>query len=216
MRKIVFVLSFLVIGAGMLNAQEKSAKDFKIEGAAAYKQKDYKTALVAFEQAIKLYEADNNIDTTLYFNAGYCAYKTKDYDKAFDYLNTSLKMNYKPCTSKLLIATVLKKKNKAEEMLAMAEEGMNTCPKQKSKFKKLIAGHHKKVALKAYNKASQKLAEINSLATTNPAKYKTEMKKVQQMFKKALVLLEKAKSYKEDQAILDAITQSEKIINTKL
>ncbi len=214
MRKIAFLL-VLLVGFGAVNAQEKSARDFKIEGADAYKAKDYATALTAFEQAIKLYEADNDADTTLYFNAGYCAYKTKDFEKANGYMKTSIELNYKVCKAKLLLTSILKKQKKTSEMLVMAEEGAKTCPKNRAKFNKIIAGHHKKVALKAYNNASKKLAKVNTLAKSNPAKFKTEMIKVQKMFKNALTLLEKAKSYKAEQAIIDAITQSKKVIATK-
>ena len=214
MRKIAFLL-VLLVGFGVINAQEKSARDFKVEGAAAYKSKDYTTALNAFEQAIKLYETDNDADTSLYFNAGYCAYKTKDFEKANNYMNTSIKLNYKVCKAKLLMTSILKKQKKTSEMLAMAEEGAKTCPKNSAKFNKIIAGHHKKVALKAYNKASKKLKKVNALAKSNPAKFKSEMKKVQKMFKTALALLKKAKTYKAEQAIIDAIAQSEKVIETK-
>jgi tetratricopeptide (TPR) repeat protein len=214
MRKIAFLL-VLLVGFGVINAQEKSARDFKIEGADAYKAKDYSTALSAFEQAIKLYETDNDADTSLYFNAGYCAYKTKDFEKANAYMNTSIKLNYKVCKAKLLMTSILKKQKKTSEMLVMAEEGAKNCPKNRAKFNKVIAGYHKKVALKAYNKASKKLTKVNALAKSNPNKFKSEMIKVQKMFNTALVLLEKAKSYKAEQAIIDAITQSKKIIATK-
>jgi len=124
-------------------------------------------------------------------------------------------LNYKVCKAKLLLTSILKKQKKTEEMLVMAEEGAKTCPKNRAKFNKIIAGHHKKVALKAYNKASKKLTKVNALAKSNPAKFKTEMVKVQKMFKSALLLLEKAKTYKAEQAITDAITQSKKVIATK-
>jgi tetratricopeptide (TPR) repeat protein len=214
MRRMIFALA-LLIGFSVMNAQDKTARDFKIEGAEAYKAKDYAAALPAFEQAIKLYEADSKPDTTLYFNAGYCAYKTKDYTKASTYFDKSIELGYKKCKAKFLKVAILKKEKKSDEMLVLAEDGANTCPKMKPKFTKIIAGHHKKVALKSFNAASKKLAKTNAYAKTNPKKFKSEIVKVQQMFKKTLVLLEKAKSYKAEQSILDAIEQAQKVIATK-
>ena len=214
MRRMIFVLALLV-GFGVMNAQDKTARDFKIEGADALKTKDYTAALPAFEQAIKLYEADSKPDTTLYFNAGYCAYKTKDYAKANTFFDKSIELGYKKCKAKYLKVAILKKEKKSDEMLVLAEDGASSCAKMKPKFTKIIAGHHKKVALKSFNNASKKLAKTNALAKSNPKKFKTEMIKIQQLFKEVLPLLEKAKSYKAEQSILDAIDQAQKVLATK-
>ncbi len=215
MKKMIFVLA-LMLGFGMVNAQEKTARDYKIEGADALKTKDYKTAMTAFEQAIKLYEENNKPDTSLYFNVGYCAYKTKDYPKAISYFDRSIELGYKVCKAKFLKVAILKKQKKSEEMLALAEEGSKSCVKMRPKFNKIIAGYHKKVALKSFNKASKKLAATNKYAKTNVKKFKSEMLKVQKLFKAALPLLEKAKTYSpKDKSILDAITQTKKVIATK-
>ena len=107
MKRIFFVL-VLIISVTTLFAQDKSAKDYKIEAAEAYKAKDYQTGLSSFEKAIQLYEADGKIDTTLYYNAAICAIKVKEYPKAVTYFDRSVDLDYKPCKSKLYKANAQK------------------------------------------------------------------------------------------------------------
>lgn len=193
MKNLLIVLAF-VFGISSINAQDKSAKDYKVEGAEAYSAKDYKAGLAAFEKSIQLYEQEGNIDTTLYYNAAICALKTKDYEKSISYFDRSMELDYKSCKAQLYKANALKKLKNYDSMVEVCESGITACPKYKSKFNDLLFSYYLKSGLSVYNDAAKKQAEVTPLATSDPAKYKTEMAKVKEEFKKSLPMLEKAKA----------------------
>lgn len=191
MKRFLFVF-VLVTGVTLLNAQEKSAKDYKIDGAEAYKAKDYKKGLSDFEQAIKLYEAEGKTDTSLYYNAAVCAIKIDNYDKAVSYFDKSIALDYKTCKSKLYKANCLLRLEKDDEMETLCLDGSQTCPRYKSKFNELLFQRYMKAGLEIFNDAAKKQADITPMATTDPDKYTAEMEKVKDEFRKSLPNLEKA------------------------
>jgi len=193
MRKLVLSV-VLIFGVAMVNAQDKTAKEYKIEGADAYKAKDYQKGLAAFETAIKLYEKEGKTDTTLYYNAGICAYKVKEYDKAVGYFDKAISLNYKSCKAHLYKANILNKQKKYDEMQKICEAGISKCPKYKSKFDKILFNYNLKQGIGIYNAAAKKQSAAAQYATSNPDKYKSEMTKVNAEFKRALPYLEKAHS----------------------
>ncbi|MEZ5198156.1 MAG: hypothetical protein R2764_17735 [Bacteroidales bacterium] len=215
--KNLLVLLVLVFGITALNAQEKSAKDYKVEGAEAYNAKDYKTGLAAFESSIKLYEQEGNIDTTLYYNAAICAMKINDYEKSVTYFDRSIELDYKSCNAQLYKANALKKLNNYDTMIEVCESGITACPKYKSKFNELLFGYYLKSGLDIFNDAAKMQAEATPLATSDPAKYKTEMEKVKAEFNKSLPMLEKAKAINpDDENCNRAINQAKEIIATDI
>ena len=133
MKRFLFVITLSIIATSIF-AQDKSAKEYKVEAAEAYKAKDYAKGLSSFEKAIQLYEADGKTDTTLYYNAAICALKQKEYDKSIGYFDRSVELGYKACKSNLYKATALKSLGKTDEMVALSEAGIEDCPKYKKKF----------------------------------------------------------------------------------
>ncbi len=191
MKRIVVVL-VLIISVTAIYAQDKSAKDYKIEAAEAYKAKDYNTGLASFEKAIQLYESDGKIDTTLYYNAAICAIKVKDYGKSVTYFDRSVELDYKVCKSKLYKANAQKGMDDYEGMEATCNEGIQSCPKYKSKFNDLLFQHYLKSGLDIFNNAAKMQADATPLAQSDADAYKAEMEKVKAEFERSLPLLEKA------------------------
>ena len=211
------LLLVLIFGVSLLNAQDKSAKDYKIEGAEAYKVKDYQKGLTSFEKSIQMYEADGKVDTSLYYNAAICALKVKDYDKSLQYFNRSINLNYKPCKSQLYKANAYKKKKDYATMETECNNGISSCPKYKSKFNDLLFGYYLKSGLDVFNAAAKMQADVTPLASTDPDKYVSEMEKVKAEFNKSIPMLEKASRIKpEDQNCSKALNQAKQIISTEI
>lgn len=197
MKKLLIAVA-LVIGFTSLNAQDKTAKDYKIEGADAYKAKDYATGLSSFEKSIQMYEADGKTDTTLYYNAAICAIKVKEYQKSIDFFNKSIGFGYKECKANLYKANALNKLKNYEEMEAVCTENASKCPKYKSKFDEIVFKYYLKSGLAVYNDAAKMQSTATPLATSNPDQYKAEMVKVKAKFTESLPMLEKAHDLKPD------------------
>jgi tetratricopeptide (TPR) repeat protein len=212
MRKLLFAV-VLIFGITSLNAQDKTAKDYKIEGAEAYKAKDYQAGLTAFEKSIQMYEAEGKTDTTLYYNAAICAIKVNDYQKSVDYFNKSIGFDYKTCKSILYKANALNKLDKYDEMEAVCEEGKTKCPKYKSKFDELVFNYYLKSGLEVFNAAAQMQATATPLAQSDPDQYKAEMEKVKAKFNDSLPMLEKAHEIMpKDESVNKALKQAYELL----
>jgi tetratricopeptide (TPR) repeat protein len=192
MKKFFLFTLVLLGGALMANAQDKTAKDYKIEAADAYKAKDYKKGLSSFEQAIALYEAEGKTDTTLFFNAGICALKIEDYEKSVKLFDRSIALNYKECKSMYYKATSLKKLGRNAEMETICNDGVAKCAENAADFNELLFQYYLASGLDIFNAAAKKQAEVTPLAKTDAEKYKAEMEKVKADFASSLPMLEKA------------------------
>lgn len=200
----------------LINAQDKTAKDYKIEGADAFKAKDYQKGLNAFAQAIKMYEADGKIDTTLYFNAGVCALKIENYNNCIPYFDRSIELGYKTCVALLYKANALKKLEKNTELEQVCNQGMTTCSESAGKFNELLFQYYLKEGLDIFNNAAKMQADITPLAKTDAEKYKAEMEKVKAEFTKSLPMLEKAnKLMPTDENCKKALKQAYELLEMK-
>lgn len=213
MKNLLFAI-ILVFGISSLYAQDKSAKEYKIEAAEAYKSKDYQTGLNSFEKSIQLYEADGKIDTTLYYNAAICAIKVKDYEKASTYFTRSIELDYKTCKAQLYKASALKKLERNDEMEALCLDGIEKCPKYKNKFNELLFQQYLVAGLDIFNGAAKMQADVTPLATSDPDKYTAEMEKVKAEFNKSLPMLEKAYEIDpSDENVIKALKQAYEILD---
>jgi len=213
MKKLLFAV-VLVIGITSLNAQDKTAKDYKIEGADAYKAKDYATGLSSFEKSIQMYEAEGKTDTTLYYNAAICAIKVKEYQKSVDFFNKSIGFDYKTCKSNLYKANALNKLKNYEEMEAVCTENATKCPKYKSKFDEIVFKYYLKSGLSIFNDAAKMQSTATPLAQSNPDQYKAEMVKVKAKFNESLPMLEKAHDLKPaDESCKSALKQAYELLD---
>lgn len=214
--KNLLLLAILLLGVTLLNAQDKSAKDYKIEAADAYGAKDYQTGLSSFEQAIKMYEADGKTDTTLYYNAAVCAYKVKDYEKSISYFDQAITLAYKSCKSYLYKANALKKLENYEEMEAVCNLGASKCPKYKNKYDEILFNYYLKAGLGIFNNAAKMQSDASELAQTDQKKYDAEMENVKDEFNRSLPLLEKAYDIKpDDENCNKALRQAYEILDMK-
>jgi len=213
MKKTV-ILFALIIGVTTIYAQDKSAKDYKIEAADAYKAKDYQAGLSSFEKSIQLYEADGKIDTSLYFNAAICAIKVKEYQKSVDYFNRSMELGYKDCKSKLYKANAFKGMKDYTAMETTCNDGLQSCPKYKKKFNDMLFQYYLKSGLGIFNKAAKMQADATPLAQSDPDGYKAEMGKVKAKFNNSLPMLEKANSiYPDDENCKKALQQAYELLD---
>lgn len=212
-----FITVLLFAGITLItNAQDKTAKDYKIEGADAFKAKDYKKGFDAFVQAIKMYEAEGKTDTTLYFNAGVCALKIENYEGSIPYFERSVDLGYKACVAKLYKANALKKLEKNTELEQLCNEAMTTCPESADKFKELLFQFYLQKGLDIFNNAAKMQADVTPLAKTDAEKYKTEMEKVKAEFTKSLPMLEKAnKLIPTDENCKKALKQAYELLEMK-
>ncbi len=137
MKKFILILAVCFSAVGVF---AQSAAQFKNEGNAAIKSKDYKTALAKYEQFLA---AEDTVDDfALVFNAGYCARKIKDYAKAEKLFAQSVENNYKPSSSYLYLATVQKSQKKYAEMIGTLNAGIEACPTKKSKMTSMLVKHY--------------------------------------------------------------------------
>ena len=214
--KQLLVVTILIFGVSLLNAQDKTAKEYKIEAADAYKAKDYQTGLTSFEQSIKLYEADGKTDTTLYYNVAVCAYKVKDYEKALSYFDQAIALQYKSCKSYLYKANALKKLENYEDMEAVCNMGGSKCPKYKNKYDEILFNYYLKTGLGIFNNAAKMQSDAAPFAQTDQDKYNAEMENVKDEFNRSLPLLEKAHDIKpDDENCNKALRQAYDILDMK-
>jgi tetratricopeptide (TPR) repeat protein len=196
-----------------LNAQDKSAKEYKIEGADAFKAKDFTKGLESFEKAISLYEAEGKTDTSLYFNAAICAMKVDNYDKAIGYFDKAIQLNYKVCKSLLYKATSLKKLETYDQMEVVCNSGVTQCPENAKDFNDLLFQYYLVSGLEIFNNAAKLQADVTPLAKSDPEKYKSEIEKVKDEFRKSLPMLEKAQKLNPaDENCNKAIKQANEIL----
>jgi len=215
MKKILLVI-VLIIGVTTTYAQEKSAKDYKIEAADAYKAKDYQKGLTSFEKSIQLYEAEGKIDTTLYYNAAICAIKVENYQKSVEYFNRSVELGYKACKSKLYKANAQKGMEDFNGMEATCNEGLSSCTKYKDKFNELLFQYYLKTGLDIFNNAAKMQADATPLAQSDPDKYTAEMEKVKAEFTSSLPMLEKANTIDpSDENCKKALKQAYELLDMK-
>jgi tetratricopeptide (TPR) repeat protein len=190
--KQMLVIWMVILSFNLAQAQDTTARDYKIEGADAYKEKDYAKALTAFEKAIDLYEADGITDTTLYYNVGLCAIRIDDHEKSVTYFNRSIELGYKECYAQLYAANSLRRLDRNEEMKTLAEDGVKKCPDLAGKFNELLFQYYLVSGLEIFNNAAKMQAEITPLASSDPDRYISEMEKVKDEFRRSLPLLESA------------------------
>jgi len=193
MKKIVSGCVVLCVFSVAGYTQEMSARDYKLEAAAALEAKDYAKGLEAFENAIFLYEDAGELDTSLYFNAGVCAYRVDDFEKAMEYFTTSIQMDYRICNALLYKANSLNKLERFEEMEDICNQGIAACSGASSKFNTILFNYYRKQGLEIYNNAARIQAAGASYIESDKARYDSEMEKARAEFEQALVWLNKAK-----------------------
>ncbi len=150
-------------------AQDKSADEYKNEGNAAVRAKNYQEALEAYKQAITLWGDSADIMTV--YNAADCARRLAEYDTAIEYYNKSIASDYKADYATYYIAEIYGKQDKTEERIALLEEAAQkyTEGKVASFIKKGLAKEYTTKAMAYYKEGSAILAESQN---AKPEQYK--------------------------------------------
>lgn len=190
MKKLV-VIAVLIFGISSLYAQDKTAADFRKEGKDAYRSKDYKTAFIAFQNAIEANEKEGTVDTSLFYNTGYCAYKSKKYSKASTYFMKSIDLGYKKEKSYIFAANSFKKGKDYEALDATLEKALSQYP-ESSKLLKIQANRLFIKGLGHYNKASELIQVAAQLVESDPKKFEKKKDAAKAEYKAALPFLEQA------------------------
>jgi tetratricopeptide (TPR) repeat protein len=105
------------------------ATDIYKQAIEAYGWEDYKKSMISFELYLEINQLPvmakdnpNYVDTASIYNAGLCAYKGKDWDKAIKYLSEGLKFGYNVgSTADLLKNAYLEKKDSVTALKVLQE-----------------------------------------------------------------------------------------------
>jgi len=101
------------------------ANDFQQLGEKRFRDKQYKEALRAFEQALEINRSPIltvEIDTNLIYNTALAAYEGEDWQKAIDYLSQLNQHKYDPNISHLLFTVHLEKEDTASAVKLLTED----------------------------------------------------------------------------------------------
>jgi tetratricopeptide (TPR) repeat protein len=185
------------------------SKSHEYKALAYNDKKDYENAVASFEKAIET--ATEGADE-LNYSAGVAAYRAKMFEKAAGFFGNAYDAGYKGESAIYYKAVVLKSMDKDDEYKATLEEGIAKYPGD-DKLSKALAGVYVSEANDLYKAGADILGEANKKVnagslTTDDAAYTAEVAKAQVEFKKAIEILEKAKtldaSNKNVQTLLDA------------
>lgn len=182
MKKLFMMLMMSATMIPAAFAQDKSADDYKNEGNAAVREKNYQAALESYKQAITLW--GDSADAMTVYNAADCAKRINEYDTAIDLYNKAVALNYKADFATYYVAEIYGKQGKTEERIALLEEAATkyTEGKVASFIKKGLAKEYTAKAMAAYKEGSAILAECQS---AKPEQYKEIQDKAAVKFKEA-------------------------------
>ncbi len=196
MKKIGLVMVMLAT-AVFASAQEKSADEYKNEGNAFVRSKDFASALASYKQALTLW--GDSVDEATVFNAGMCAQKTKEYDQAYAYYAQSEQLGYKAAEAAYRMTQILKVQKKTDEYEAAIKAGYEKYPNGKtgSFFKKDYAKVIRDKAFKLYNEG----AEITKAMQTAKADKVDDLKaEAKAKFEAALPIVDESLTINPDDA----------------
>ena len=163
--KYLLTLSFVLFMFAGAIAQDKTAAEYKNEGNAALKAKNYKLALENYEKAVTNWEDGVEMDSKMVYNAATCARKIKDYDKAIKFYTQSKELNYRADIATYYIALSLKNQGKEEEMEKVLKSAITEFANSKyvGHMKKMLVTYYLKEGSVPYNAATKIWATYNNL-----------------------------------------------------
>lgn len=185
---------------------DKTADEYKNEGNAFAREKNYQDALASFQKAIELW--GDSVDAATVYNAAECAKKINQFDEAVNLYQKSAALGYKTDYSKYYIADIYGKQSKNEEKLALLEESLPNCQdaKVKSFMVKAIVKDYRDKAMAHYNEGNKILGECQ---TAKPEQFDEIKGRAKEEFKQAKPLIDKALTF-------DPENETLKKINTQL
>lgn len=192
-----------------IEAGTNVSKCYEYKALTYNEKKDYESAVANFEKAIETSEEGTE---SLVYNAAIAAYRGNMLDKAVELFGKSVENGYKGETALYYKAVVLKKQDKDAEYKATLEEGAVKFPGD-DKICPALANVYVSEGNELYKAGAEILGEANKKVNagslrTDDAAYTAEVEKAKVEFKKAVEILEKAKtldaSNKNVQTLLDA------------
>lgn len=198
MKRLFLVVAFCFGIVAAFAQDQKSAIDFKNEGNDALRAQNYPQALNLYEQALSKW-GDEPKDTAMVYNMGYCAYKTKAFDKAVKYFDEAISLGYKKDVAMLYKANTYKMLKDEDSYVKTLEEALADQPDNKTVKEQLAIVYLKQANVFYVNGAKILKAAAADVAaakykTTDP-QYKEAESKAGDEFKKALPILEKALNF---------------------
>jgi tetratricopeptide (TPR) repeat protein len=190
--------------------EEKSAAEFKNEGNAALKAKDYKTAMAAYESAIDVWDEAEEMDAAMIYNTATCARKLNDNEKSLKYYGQAKELGYKGDISTYYTGLAYKDNDQMEEMENTLLGGIEEFPTSKylNYMKKELATYYVKQANEYYVEG-QKL--LNSRVDGNRDQWEAIKGNASVELEKAAELANKAISYqagnKAAQTIIEKVPE---------
>lgn len=164
MKKLVAAL-VLLFGLG-ISTQAQTAEELIAQGNTAYKANDFTAAFTAFSKAIELNTAAGVLDTVIYYNAGYCAYKSKQYELVPDYFKKAIELGYKAELSYVMLSDSYKRANRDTEYETILVEAYTKYPSNKNLIR-FMADYQFKKGLEHYNKASELIGKADKVRETD-------------------------------------------------
>lgn len=199
------LMALAIASPVMSYAQDKTADEYKNDGNAFVREKNYQDALVSYQEAFKLW--GDSLDAATVYAAADCAKKLDQADKAVEYYQKAIDLDYKADYAKYYIADIWGKQGKSEEKLALLEESVPTCQdaKVKSFMTKALMKDYRDKAMKFYNEGNKILGECQ---TAKPEQYAEIQGRAKDQFKQAKPWIDKALSIDPNNATLKQINDN--------
>lgn len=193
MKKIA-LLFLLCVSASVLWAQES----VKLQNAGndAMKAKDYAKALENYEKAVAVWGTAPQ-DYAMFYNCAFCAFQTKDFEKAIKYFDLCAANNFKPEDALFNKSIIYKIQKNNDAYLKVINEGVAKFP-ESAKFKGELAKNFLVEGISRYNKGNTILKgavdKINAkkFKDANDPGYKAEIANAKKEFTEAIPSLSKA------------------------
>ncbi len=186
-RLFIFILA---AGLSISAMAQETAKDYKRAAQDAFKAQDFKTALVNYEKAIDLQEADNIVDTALYFNTAVSALKSENFESGAKYFKKCTELQYKALTCYKQLGKCQQQIGDYDNMKTDMEKAVALFPDDAT-CKQFLASAYLFNARKKCDEGSIIIKAAEPLKS-DVEKYNAEIAKAKESFKEALPDAEKA------------------------
>lgn len=207
MKKLLSIILSLVVFTALAQEPEQDANFYKGEGNTAYQAKDYAKAYENYKKAVEMLDADGITDTALIYNAGYSAYKAKNYEGAIPFMERTIELGYKKALPYQIICACYSKLKKNDEVEKYARKGLEVYP-DSEKIKKTLSKSLLKQGVVYYKEGNKikKAANESGLNATDTVAFKAEYAKADAEYEKALPYMLEAYDYNpKSKSVLKAL-----------
>lgn len=190
MKKFGIIIAALALSFAA-NAQDKTANQYENEGNEFVQAKKFQQALEAYDAAFAI--KGDSLNPKTMFNAGLCAQKTGDFDKAISYFSKTENLSYKAEESAYRIAQSLRAQKKTDEYEQQLKASLEKYKNGKfpTLMKKNLTKNYRDQALKLYNEGSD-ISNKFAANANNKEKLDELKAAAKEKFNEAIPFLEKA------------------------